>query len=136
MKVNRMKTITLSIVVAVGTMMAPLTAAPAQAGTCAFGVCEGGDITHVNDAGYDEPIIVFCDFGDPWSERKRVPEGTNSIAKCGYETDQVYVRAGEEIWCAYNFGPTYEDEWLLTFDATGRHKINDLWSKRCVLHVD
>ena len=109
---------------------------PAQGITCAFGVCQGGDITHASDAGYDRAIIVFCDFGDPWSERKLVPEGTNSIAKCGKDTDEVYVRAGEEIWCAYASGGTYEDEWLKTFDASGRHKINDFWSKRCVLHVD
>jgi hypothetical protein len=115
----------------------------AQAVTCIPGtsICQGGDVRHANDSNYDPAIVVFCDYGDAfdqfgnpnvsWNQRELVQEGTTSHADCGDDTDVVYVRAGEEIWCdSGNFGPY---KWL---DATGPHKINDLADRTCTLRKD
>jgi len=115
----------------------------AQAVTCIPGtsICQGGDIRHATDGGYDPAIVIFCDYGDAfdqfgnpdvdWSERDLVAEGTSSHADCGDDMDVVYVRPGEEIWCdTANFGPY---KWR---DATGPHKVNDLFDQRCTLRKD
>lgn len=110
----------------------PVTATgAANAITCSGGVCIGGEVRHATDDGYDPAIIVFCNYGDPWDQRRLVAEGTSSKADCGVDTDQIYIRDGEELWCT-DSGRAWEKE----FDATGRHKISDLWNKPCVLHKD
>lgn len=108
---------------------------PAVAGDCTWGViC--GRVTHATDDGYDPPIKVRCDYGNN-ATIKYIYEGQNSgsSTKCGQfgngDMDEVYVRDGEELWC-FNQELGYVKE----FDATGYHKVNDLWNKLCVLHVD
>lgn len=88
---------------------------------------------HGSDQGYQPDIIVFCDFGDPWSKRKYVQEGTSSTRDCGTDTDQIWIRQDEELWCksANVFAGSY-----LAADAPGRHKINDLFNGNCALTRD
>lgn len=111
-------------------------APPASAGECTAGIyC--GKVYHGNDTGYDPAIIVRCTYGDPDSNRY-VYEGHSSKEFCK-DADQVYVRSGEEFWCIYYRTSSYGTqikEWRLTFDATGWHKIDDLFNKTCTLRKD
>ena len=120
--------------------LTPLAATPAQATTCILGVCIGGDIRHDSDDGYDDPIIVFCDWSDAypvdWSKDSRVAEGSSSTSDCGTDTDVIWVRADEEIWCDFPVSPYTEHRYLKVFDAQGPHKIEDNWSEDCVVQRD
>lgn len=115
-------------------------AAPAHATlpaeTCIPGtnVCQGGDITHHSpDKGYDAPIQVRCNYGK--GPIRPVREGQKSTKVCGNDTDQVYVARGQQIRCKYKEARGIV-RWKVTFDATGFHKIGDLWSKTCVMEKD
>jgi len=117
-------------------LIAPAPAA--QAVTCFPGtnVCQGGDVRHAADSHYDPAIIIFCNYGDAfpsvnWNRDRRVEEGTSSHADCGDDTDVIYIRAGEELWCDAGYHGDY-----LALDATGPHKINDLFDRRCTLRKD
>lgn len=109
---------------------------PAFAGTCTAGIyC--GTIRHVNDPGYDPSIIVRCTYGVA-SSKRYVPEGRSSKEYCK-DSDQVYVRSGEELWCRYSRSAPYGSRisyWAKTFDATGWHKITDAFNKSCTLRKD
>jgi hypothetical protein len=101
--------------------------------TCVPGtdICIGGKVYHWPDANYDPPIIVYCNFG---SKTKRyVHERSSSKEDCGTDTDQIYIRKGEELWCKRG---NILVSWQKEFDKTGRHKINDVWSKSCTLRRD
>lgn len=108
--------------------------------TCLPGtsLCQGGVVRHYSpDDGYDPPIIVFCNYGDGfptlnWAREKYVEEGTSSKSDCGDDTDGIYIRSGEELWCRVT-GQVY---WTKEFDAVGSHKINDLWEQGCTLRKD
>jgi hypothetical protein len=111
---------------------------PAQAETCLPGtnICQGGDVRHAADGGYDPAIIIFCNYGDAfpsvnWNRDRRVEEGTSSHADCGNDTDVIYIRAGEELWCDAGYHGDYK-----SLDATGPHKINDLFDQTCTLRKD
>lgn len=112
-------------------------ASPAEALTCVPGtsICQGGRIDHVSDAGYDKPIIIFCDYEDAypmhWDRRWLVYEGQNSTQRCHKDTDIVYVRRDEQIACSIGYG-IYVVKW----DAQGRHKMNDLVDENCVVQRD
>lgn len=122
-----------AIVAAVGlsTTAAVALPTPAQAETCFLGICIGGKVFHGGDTGYDRAIVVYCNFGS--SNPSYVQEGTSSTQDCGTDTDQIYIRTGEELWCK-NGNILFP--WEKEFDATGRHKIVDDWSKTCTLRVD
>lgn len=123
--------------------LAPITfvPAPATAISCIpfTDLCQGGVLRHyAPDDDYDPHIIVFCKFSDgftdgvsdpDWSKDKAVAEGTSSASDCGDDTDVVYLRPGEELWC-------FRGEWYKAFDATGSHKIDDLWERSCTLRKD
>jgi hypothetical protein len=106
----------------------------ASAETCFPGtnLCQGGRVYHLTDEGYDPAIIIFCNYGAPWENRRYVVEGSSSQEDCGDDTDQIYIREGEELWC---HDSQYGGAWK-AFDATGRHKIDDLWDERCELRTD
>lgn len=111
----------------------------ASAETCVPGtnICEGGDIRHYSpDEGYDAAIIVFCNWGAPWDNRKFVTEGSTSKDLCGVDTDEVYVRDDEEIWCRVPVGVNQTLQFVKIFDQAGRHKIDDAWSSSCVVQRD
>lgn len=111
-------------------------ASPATAVTCFPGtnLCQGGKVTHSNDTGYDRAIIVFCNFGAPWENRKYVEEGTNSNQDCGDDTDQIYLRDGEDLWCKSG---DPQVPWVRIFAADQeRHKINDFWEMSCTLRLN
>lgn len=102
-----------------------------------MGVC--GRIDHYSpDDGYDPAILIRCDYGDP-NTNHYLEEGESSTQYCR-DTDQVYVRTGEEIWCKMPIDPWLgaTTEWRKMFDATGWHKIDDAWSDGygCTLRVD
>jgi hypothetical protein len=103
----------------------------ASAGTCTLGSC--GTIVHHADAGHDPPILVRCDFGNP-ATNKYVYENESSRKYCR-DTDQVYNRDGEEIWCVL-FYISGVPQWGKEFDATGWYKINDLYNKSCTIQLD
>lgn len=94
-----------------------------------------GGFRHGADSGYDPTIRIRCNFGvNTPANTHHVKEGEHSDRYCN-DTDQVYVRAGEEIWkVAYttSYGNVYEKE----FDATGWHKINDLYSEVLTVRKD
>lgn len=117
--------------------------------TCVGSVCEGGDVHHHADTGYDPSIIVVCDWNDAfwpggnpkgWSlvqpHARYVAEGTSSKADCGVDTDVIWLRNGEHLVCVEYPGPDYGPEWYTFFDATGPHKIVDTWSEDCALKAD
>ena len=112
-----------------------LPAPPATALTCIDGTCSGGHFWHYSpDDGYDPGIIIVCNYGS--GIRKTVMEGEWSNKYCGIDTDQIYIRDGEELWCKLRAG--YQP-WTLVFDASGYHKIHDLWGGDyvgCTLRVD
>lgn len=119
-------------VIITATIMAITPTSPAQALTCIGGVCEGGNVTHYSpDDGYDPPIIIRCDY-QSGGVGHLVFEGERSQKYCGTDTDEIYVRSGEELWCWRNT----QGGWYLHFDATGWHKIDDFWTRQCVLQVD
>jgi len=108
--------------------------APANAGECSYGLC--GIIKHYSpDAGYDAAIIIRCDWSSSTtlSGAHYLTEGQSSKTYCT-DTDQVYMRAGDELWCITGdrFGTYFEK----VMDATGWHKIDDLFDRSCVLHKD
>lgn len=113
--------------IAMAFSMMVLGSQPASAGDCTLGQC--GTIIHGADAGYDDPIIVRCDYGVE-SSKRYIYEGQSSRSKCR-DTDQVYVRYNEEIHCKTNSGA-----WIPFFDAQGWHKINDLFYRTCVVQRD
>lgn len=123
-----------------GLMLALAPVSTASAETCILGVCYGGRVLHVEDAGHDPSIIVFCNYADAftngepdpdWSKEKYVAEGTSSRADCGDDTDVIYVRSGEEISCR-NMNTLLSRK----YDATGPHKINDLDMLNCTVQLD
>lgn len=126
----------LAIIVSLGFTFTILSSAPAFAGTCTAGVvC--GTVRHGNDTGYDPDIIIRCDYNRP-ATNKRVPEGHSSREYCK-DTDQVYVRSGEEFWCIYYRSTTYGPPvayWKRTFDATGWHQIHNDFNRNCTLRQD
>lgn len=115
-------------------------AAPASAGTCTATLC--GSIRHYSpDDGYDDPILIRCDYGVP-ATNHLLYEGETSTKYCK-DTDQVYTRTNEEIWCKYPTPqahiPGFDDwVWIKKFDAQGWHKINDIWDdgQGCTLRRD
>lgn len=138
-----MKRSTLAAVLAsafAGATLVPV-AAPAPeavAGECtAYVIC--GTIKHYSpDDGYNPAIIIRCTYGDD-STKNYVAEGESSKKYC-QDNDQVYVRAGEEIWCKYlvSDGMPHAYKWVKKFDAAGWHKTNDLWDDGlgCTLRKD
>jgi hypothetical protein len=125
---RRIAAITAAVGLSASLAVAP---APAQAETCVAGVCIGGKVFHRADANYDPAIIVYCNFNS--DTPRYVAENTSSTQDCGVDTDQIYIRAGEELWCKNG---NILEPWQKEFDAPGRHKINDLWSKSCTLRRD
>ncbi|WP_110240473.1 hypothetical protein [Nocardioides gilvus] len=126
-------TATLSaLVLLIGGLLTFSASPTAAAPTCDYNVTCGW-LNHVEDNGYDAPIIVRCNYGDPNSER-RVAEGEQSSKYCK-DIDQVYVRTNEEIHCrrAARTGQWY---WWKEFDARGWHKVNDTWRESCVVQRD
>lgn len=109
---------------------------PAQATTCNFGFCRAGFVVHPNDDGYDRALIVICAADDP--VRHYVQEGSSSDSDCDGEfsdMNAVVLRAGEEWWCE-NAGAFPSSEKVKTFDAPGRHNVDDNFAKQCVLQLD
>lgn len=109
----------------VGTPTAQATA------SCTLGFC--GELYHYSpDRGYDRATLIRCDWGNP-STNHLLREGQHSTRYCR-DMDQIYVRRGEEIWClsGNRFGPF----WAKRFDATGWHKVTDLFSQSCVMKTD
>lgn len=109
---------------------------PASAGwVCdTTGIC--GTVKHGSDAGYDAPIAIRCNYGSGPTEF--VYEGQSSTIRCR-DTDEVYVRDNEEVWCKYwiqEGAGTGHYEYIRQFDAKGWHKITDHFNKWCVLHRD
>jgi hypothetical protein len=100
----------------------------ASAGECTIlpgGGAACGQLRHYSpDDGYDAPILIRCNFGDP-STNHELYEGQNSSSYCR-DTDQIGVRANEEIWCK-RIITTGVQQWQLVADAQGWHKINDLF---------
>ena len=102
-----------------------------------------GFLWHGDDAGYDPGIKITCkgtkdaagnftSAGASWNHL--VEEGKKSTQFCT-DMDGIYIRSGEELWCvAYttSYGTVYEK----SFDSTGWHKTNDLWSEICELRLD
>lgn len=119
----------------------------ASATTCPpVGSCFGGKVYHASDGGYDAAIVVICNWGDAFnpdgSEKSRaeqsrhfryVEEGTWSTADCGIDTDVIFVRSNEEIWCEVGPQPGY---YAKVYDAIGPHKIHDLFKSKCLVHRD
>lgn len=106
----------------------PTIATPAYAGECTIlGVC--GTIKHYTpDGGLDPAIIIRCDLGDP-TTKHNLWEGETSTKYCK-DTDEVWNRVGEEIWCKYPTTTSYltgDYTWIKRFDDAGWHKINDIW---------
>lgn len=101
---------------------------PASADECSGTLC--GTIVHASDSGYDADIVVRCTYGVEASKRW-VPEGRSSASYCR-DTDQVFVRTNEEIWC----GSSPSAPKGKTFDAQGWHKINNLFYRWCVVQRD
>ena len=100
----------------------------------ATGIC--GTVRHAADSGYDAPIIVRCVYGT--GPKKYVPEGFSSKKWCR-DTDQVYVRSNEEVWCLYWIQEgvgTGHYSYLKQFDAQGWHKITDHFNKKCIVKRD
>lgn len=121
------------LVAACFTLASP--ASPAHAGSnCVEPFC--GRIIHVNDTGYDPAILIRCDYGDP-STNHLLYEIRSSKRFCK-DTDQVYVRPGEELHCRmpYNTAHGVGMRWQKTFDATGWHQIHNEFRWDCVLQKD
>lgn len=100
----------------------------ASADECSGSLC--GTIVHASDSGYDADIVVRCTYGVEASKRW-VPEGRSSASYCK-DTDQVFVRTNEEIWC----GSSPSSAKAKRFDAQGWHKINNLFYMWCVVQRD
>lgn len=108
-------------------------AQPAAAGNCTGDFC--GYIFHYTpDDDYDPAIRIRCNYGDP-ATNHLLYEGEGSSKYCK-DTDQVGVRDGEEIWCKYYIMGLVS--WQKKFDATGWHKIDDVWDDGagCTLRKD
>lgn len=120
------KKILLVVVMVAGLLFVNMNSA--SAGECDGSLC--GTIVHSSDAGYDADIVVRCTYGVEAS-KQWVPEGRSSASYCK-DTDQVFVRTNEEIWCGYS--PTSSK--AKTFDAYGWHKINNLFYMWCVVQRD
>lgn len=111
----------------------------AQAGGCTGGVVCGVIKHYTPDAYYDPAILIRCDFGKS-STNKSLYEGESSKKYCA-DTDEVYVRSGEEIWCKYystTVGQGTLYSWVKKFDATGWHKISNAFNDGagCTLRKD
>lgn len=129
------------IMIAIATLamafsMMVLGSQPASAGELCdtTGIC--GTVKHGTDYGYDAAIVVRCNYGTGIS--KYVYEGESSTKYC-HDTDEVYVRSNEEVWCKYwiqEGAGTGHYEYIKQFDAQGWHKITDNFNKWCVLHRD
>lgn len=110
-----------------GASMAAVTAPPANAGTLCETFHQCGDFHHDSpDAGFDDPIPVTCNLGDPWSNYRNVPEGGDSSC---HDSDAFWVAFGKNVSC-YIGG-----EWI-KFTATGWHKFNDSENRSCVHGLD
>ena len=110
---------------------------PAFAGECTAGIyC--GTIRHYSpDTGHDAPITIRCTYGVA-SSKRYVPEGKSSKSYCK-DTDQVYVHTNEQILCRYYRTTSYGSQipyWKIRFDATGWHKIDDLFNRTCIVNRD
>lgn len=100
-------------------------AAPASARECTIPYVLCGQVKHyAPDTGYDAPILVRCQFGNPAS-KWWVTEGRSSSSYCP-DVDQIGVRKNEEIWCKQPLDGV-GSYWRKRFDAPGWHKINDLF---------
>lgn len=129
------RTIMGAAALALGMTLVP---APAQATTCVLGFCYAGRIVHVNDTGYDKPLIILCDRDDRFTERKFVQEGTSSVPDCPGRYDDVdvaVVREGEEWWCEDANSSVFSEK-ELTFDRPGKHYLGDKFQKQCVVQRD
>ena len=106
----------------------------ATAGECSYGLC--GIVKHYSpDNGYDAAIIIRCDWSSSTtlSGAHYLTEGQSSKTYC-VDTDQIYLRTGDELWCITGdrFGTYFEK----VFDATGWHQIHDTFDRSCVLQKD
>lgn len=102
---------------------------PASAGILCDTTGQCGTIKHYSpDSGYDAPIAIRCNYGS--GPTRFVYEGQSSKLRCR-DTDQVYVRANEEIRCR-----TLSGAWFTRFDAKGWHKIKDTFTQSCVVQRD
>lgn len=121
--------------VAVQTEASVIPESTAKATTCPpVGACFGGHVHHHADDGYDPYIKVVCQYG---SDNERwIYEGEDSKEKCGVDTDQIYIRYGEELWCYKPPVLQSGGYWEKMFDEQGRHKINDQWYFSCTLRKD
>lgn len=126
-KVLTMKRIIVAILVSLGLAFA-LPVPAANAGECSLNGTLCGQIKHYSpDDGYDAAIIIRCDWSDDTSlaGARYLAEGQNSTSYCK-DTDQVYVRTDEEIWCkkitSISAGLYV---WVKTFDSHGWHKIDN-----------
>lgn len=119
--------------VAVG-LFAPLATNTASATTCPpLGLpCFGAVLHHyAPDDGYDPAIMIRCNYQQGVTEF--LYEGQSSERYCGIDMDEIYIRAGEEMWCLDHW------VWAKRFDATGWHKVVDTWSdggQGCTLRKD
>ena len=130
----RLATMVAVLLIAIAGVLAPAPAAHAGV-LCDAGI-SCGTIGHTTDAGYDASIIIICNYGDAfpnvdWSKLRYVREGQMSTRYCK-DTDVVFVRKDEEIWCRSG-----TSKWEKRWDAYGPHKITDLVvEKHCVLKRD
>lgn len=133
-----MKKILIALVLALVLALAsPVPAADAN--TCTFGIC--GQVRHYSpDDGYDAAIIIRCDWSADTSlaGAHYVTEGSSSAVFCK-DTDQIYMRTGDELWCKMvnPLNPTIT-MWAKRMDATGWHKIGSDWDDGygCTLRKD
>lgn len=130
-----MKKLFLALVMALA-LLVPTGAASADEACLPVKSC--GSIYHYTpDSGRDTPILVRCDINSgPWL---RVYEGQSSRRHCN-DTDAIWNRAGEEIWCKMLVGSPSDQVWVWQrkFDATGSHKIDNWWNdgQGCTIRAD
>lgn len=95
-----------------------------------------GTVRHYSpDDGYDDPIAIRCDYGE--GPTQFVYEGQSSTLRCK-DTDEIYIRSNEELWCRYVVSGAHGDYyvWNKTFDAQGWHQIHNDFNRSCRVQRD
>lgn len=84
------------------------------------------------DDGYDTGFYTATNidqYGRPYCPCYLINEGHNSTEYTP-DVDAIFVYDGQEIWCLDPGG------WVKWFDASGWHKVTDLFGGICVSRAD